>query len=250
MSKDLLYPILALVAAMLIFSLWPGLDLIVSGWFHDPDRGFWLAGWPVLETLRQGFWNAGLAAVVVLAALTALTARLQRWLTIPARVWGRALLALLLGPGLLVNGLLKSHWGRARPRDITAFGGAADFTPPLTISHECARNCSFVSGEGALAVTLALVLWGLFFAGARPALRRAGGWSLAALAVLACALRVLVGGHFLSDTLFAAGFCALVVGLLNHAPGLTAPPPAGPQQIRDDLRRMVRRLACTFRTRR
>lgn len=247
MSKSTVFPIVALVATMLLFSLWPDLDLHVSGWFWTPQDGFWLARSTILAAFRRGFWIAGGLGIVALLVLTILSLSLQKWLTIPARIWGRGLLAMVLGPGLVVNLLLKNNWGRARPRNITQFGGTADFTPPLTITDQCARNCSFVSGEGALAVTLVLVLWGIFFAGAAQPLRRIGGWSLTTLAVMACALRIMFGGHFLSDTLFAAAICALIVGLLQHTPGLTATPPQGPGQVWADLRIMAKRLGPGFR---
>ena len=56
---------------------------------------------------------------------------------------------LVLGAGLVVNGILKDDFGRARPRDIEAFGGSSQFTPAFVVSHECDRNCSFSSGDGA-----------------------------------------------------------------------------------------------------
>ena len=57
------------------------------------------------------------------------------------------LLTLALGPGLLVNGFLKSHWGRARPSEVSTFGGRQSFSPAYVIAHQCRHNCSFVSGD-------------------------------------------------------------------------------------------------------
>ena len=54
---------------------------------------------------------------------------------------------LALGPGLLTNVLLKSHWGRPRPIDIVAFGGDQHFVPWWDPRGECPDNCSFVAGE-------------------------------------------------------------------------------------------------------
>ena len=108
---------------------------------------------------------------------------------------------------LLVNGVLKTHSGRARPADVAAFGGEAAFTPPLRMADECARNCAFVSGEGAGAVALAIGVGAL----APPSRGLRAG--LAAMAALVCALRVATGRHFLSDVVFAA----LLVGMLGLA---------------------------------
>jgi lipid A 4'-phosphatase len=134
----------------------------------------------------------------------------------------------LLGPILLVDGLLKRFWGRARPANVEAFGGAHRFTPPWPPAQECLGNCSFVSGEGAAATALALSLAVL-----APAVRRtAPAWlyrTYVGLAIIlpgtALALRVMLGRHFLSDTVFAMLFVsgiALILArllLLPRQPG-------------------------------
>jgi len=70
-----------------------------------------------------------------------------------------SLLTLALGPGLLVNSLLKSHWGRARPIEVSAFGGARSFSPAYIIAQQCSRNCSFVSGDAAMGYYLIAFLF-------------------------------------------------------------------------------------------
>ena len=55
-------------------------------------------------------------------------------------------LTLALGPGLLVNGLLKEHWSRPRPGEVVEFGGSLAPTP-WDPRGRCEQNCSFVSGE-------------------------------------------------------------------------------------------------------
>ena len=57
---------------------------------------------------------------------------------------GLGLAALLLGPGWVVNEALKNHWGRARPEQVSDFGGAQRFTPALQPADQCVKNCSFV----------------------------------------------------------------------------------------------------------
>lgn len=63
-------------------------------------------------------------------------------------------LALALGPGLVVNAVLKEHVGRARPAQLETFGGEASFSPAWTLSDQCAENCSFVSGDVAAAAAM------------------------------------------------------------------------------------------------
>jgi lipid A 4'-phosphatase len=85
------------------------------------------------------------------------------------------------------------------------------------MTDQCARNCSFVSGEGSGAA--ALVIGGLVVL---HALRTRLGERvitvaqlfLATSAFTAAALRVILGRHFLSDTIFAALLVALIALLL------------------------------------
>src|SRR5690606_18059807 len=140
-------------------------------------------------------------------------------LGVDAREAGFIFLLYLLGPILLVNGVLKTYWGRARPVDVAEFGGAATFTPPWLPADQCVANCSFVSGEGSAATALLLAFvvlapdaWRLF-----P--RRAFAlYALAGLVLPATglALRIMTGRHFLSDTIFAVLLVlSLALGLLR-----------------------------------
>jgi len=150
---------LALILTGAVFSLWPGLDLWASGLFFCGESGFCMADVPAIAWVRARLRD--LMIVVFLAALLALPAAL--WWRGPGaaatRVLGYVTLLYILGPGILVNGLLKEFWGRARPADIAEFGGTRTFTPPLEIADQCATNCSFVSGEGSGATALAISVW-------------------------------------------------------------------------------------------
>lgn len=205
-------------AALGLFVVFPTLDLLVSGWFFRPGDGFWLASSEAIQALRHAIWNLSIATFV-LSVVALIAAGAGRPLPgIGAREAGFVFLLYLLGPILLVNGILKSHWGRARPVDVTEFGGSASFTPPWLPSDQCAANCSFVSGEGAAAMALALSF--LVFA---PAVRRhlrGTGFALYIAAGITIpftgmALRVMTGRHFLSDTVFAV-LCDLAIAIVLH----------------------------------
>ena len=121
---------------------------------------------------------------------------------LPARAWGFLFTLYLLVPGLLVNGYLKAHSGRARPGDVAEFGGAHLFTRAGAFTDQCARNCSFVSGEVSAATVLGVALW--LWASLE-------GWQRVYLRVLGLAVvvftavqRVMTGRHFPSDAVFAA----------------------------------------------
>ena len=194
--------IIAWLAAFLVFGIWPGIDLWVAGLFFDPSGSrFPLADSAVLEFLRNVIWNG--ANLAILASLVfGLFALLATQPTaVPGRVWGFFLVLVFLGPILLVNGVLKSYWGRARPADTEAFGGALPFSPPWEFAANCPQNCSFVSGEAAavacLAIILAVILW------SNVANKRRLLVILASLVVVGAGMRVLKGRHYLSDVVWS-----------------------------------------------
>lgn len=208
----------AFAAALGFFWLWPGADLRVSALFYRDGEGFWIGSIPGIETLRNAVWNLSLAVALFALAALALAAARRPAPDFGARAAGFVLLLYVLGPGLLVNAILKNHWGRARPGSIVEFGGTQSFTPPWLPSDQCDRNCSFVSGEGSGAVALAIsfvVLAPL----ARRVLPRMLFPAYAAAGVILPAtglfLRVATGRHFLSDTVFAA-LLVLAIALALH----------------------------------
>jgi len=197
----------ALVAVVLLVAF-PQIDLTVSGWFFDPQTGRFAHEGPLLNLLRKGVPPIAYGLVVFLV-LQWVGGRLTGAGT-PEALNGRrvafVLTSLALGPGLIVNAVLKEWWGRARPGDIVPFGGEAHFTPPLMMADQCASNCSFVSGHVALAfwtVALALLV--------PPPWRRAAMVAALAFGGVMIWARVAVGGHFLSDGVFAG---AIVVPLI------------------------------------
>jgi lipid A 4'-phosphatase len=130
----------------------------------------------------------------------------QRPTLIPTRAALFLIMSLALGPGLLVNVVLKEGWARPRPGMVTQFGGDYTFMPWWDPRGACDSNCSFVSGETSAAVWMAA-----------PAILAPPPWSYVALAAaglygiaFAC-IRLLAGGHFLSDVIFAAIFTSLVI---------------------------------------
>jgi membrane-associated phospholipid phosphatase len=200
--------VVALAVSALVFTAWPEVDLWFSDLFRDPAEGFWLVTSPVLELWRDVVWN--LSIIVFLMSLAGLAAALvgRQLLRVGARVWGFISLLYLLGPILLVNGLLKEHWGRARPANVTPLGGTQEFTPALIPTDVCDSNCSFVSGEGSAAVALGIAM--LVLAPAVTArwsgATRAWIWAALVIPALTLVQRIVTGRHFLSDSVFATLF--------------------------------------------
>jgi lipid A 4'-phosphatase len=193
--------VLALVGVLAVFALWPGLDLATSRLAYSPG-GFRVAG-GARDVLRLApFWLLGLLVLLWLA-------RRLKWRTLPAPS-GAAMIflvaSLTIGSGLIVNLGLKEHSHRPRPVHVTEFGGESAFRPWYSFDGACKRNCSFASGEAASgfwALAPALLV--------PPPLRAAAIVGAILFGAATSALRVLVGGHFLSDVLVGGLISTLVV---------------------------------------
>lgn len=182
-----------------IFTVWPQLDLWASGLFHAPGGTFIGDEFAVVRFLYRGIPVSG--KLYAMAGLAVIVVSFWRPHPIGMR-WSRRLVALawvsLLGSGLLVNAGLKEYWGRARPVQVSQFGGTQHFSPALLPGGECHHNCSFVSGHA----TSGFILMAVGLMGS-VATRRRWLWIGLAWGAVVSLARIAEGGHFLSDTLFA-----------------------------------------------
>ena len=199
------------VVAGLAFGLYPELDLRVTGYFYgfeDPAHNkFALRLYPPLMKARNvGLW---IGTVLVAPAVAALVIKLvfpRRKLLMSGRAVVFLVATMILAPGLMANVLLKDHWGRSRPIDVTQFGGTERFVPWWDPRGDCRSNCSFVSGD----VTGAF--WTLAPAALTPPHWRAIAYGAAlALGIGMAVLRVMAGAHFPSDVIFAGVFTFLII---------------------------------------
>jgi lipid A 4'-phosphatase len=191
-----------------IFAVDPSLDLQVASFFRDLAAQPGVRGFDqVIETVRQ------IGPLVIIAAIVpAVVALVMKifWPLRPTLISTRSafflIVSLALGPGLLVNVVLKEGWARPRPGMVTEFGGDYTFMPWWDPRGACDSNCSFVSGETSSAVWTAA-----------PAMLAPPPWRYLALAaaglygIAFASIRMLAGGHFLSDVIFAAIFTGLVI---------------------------------------
>lgn len=194
---------IAFFAAATLFLAAPEIDLIVSRLFYTPGVGFTFRGSPIERFLYHSvewlsLWG-GLALIGT--SLYAMVAR-RPAAGLSARDLTIALLILALGPGLLVNGVLKESYGRARPAQIVEFDGERTFTPAFVPSDQGGR--SFSSGHASAAFFWTSV--------ALLAKRRRQLWISAAVAygLLIGFVRIAAGGHFLSDVV-ASFFIVLIL---------------------------------------
>jgi membrane-associated PAP2 superfamily phosphatase len=193
---------------------WPRADLIVSGWFYRPGQGFYLADQPLLVFLHGvAYYGARvLGAGLAVAALVAVLRR-KPLFSISAKGWLFLFLALLLAPGLVGNALFKDQWGRARPHEVTEFGGAASFSPALLPQPEAHRNGSFIAGDAAFGFYLTAFAYVLPTAAARRRALRVGMLA----GILLGLARIMMGAHFLSDVVFAGFFMLTTIAALHAA---------------------------------
>lgn len=197
----------------LLFVKFPGIDLGISTIFFD--KGFYLAGqWKswIQDSVRY-FLCLSVVSVIGLYFYNRYSKR--NLFGIDGKKVAYLLLVLVLGAGMIVNGVLKEDFGRARPRDIVEFGGSKIFTPAFVVSHECDSNCSFSSGDGAgafFALALALAL----------SRRRAVLLSAFAFGAFVSYSRVASGAHFLSDCVVSFFIMLIVADVLYYYLVLTA----------------------------
>ena len=127
------------------------------------------------------------------------------------------LLLLALGPGLVVNVLLKGELGRPRPRQIVEFGGEHQFTQCWQPGAG-GSNSSFPSGHAAIAFFL-MAPWFVLRDGKK---RYAKAFLITGLlfGTLVGIARILQGGHFVSDVLWSGGILYLAGSLLGFALGI------------------------------
>ena len=165
-------------------------------------------------------WAAVPAMLIAAAALIALIAGsvAGRWAG-----WRRPALFILLfiavGPGLTVNLLLKEQIGRARPREIVEFGGSHQFTQ-FWQPGDAGGNSSFPSGHAAIAF-FTIAPWFALRGRHRKTAAAFLGLGLT-FGVLVGIARILQGGHFASDILWAGGLLYLIGGGLALLMGLEA----------------------------
>jgi membrane-associated phospholipid phosphatase len=205
--------LIALAIAVIVgipFGLDPGLDLDLSGLFYEGNGVWRVLDWPSGQLRNLASW---LIAAVAAPAFVALIVKLvlpRRPLLLPGRAVVLMIATLALGPGLLVNVILKDNSGRPRPQYVTEFGGAEPMRPWWDLRGDCDKNCSFVAGESSGA------FWTMAGAAVAPPHWRAAAYGAAlAFGSAVGLLRMSAGGHFFTDVVFGCLAVFLVIWLVH-----------------------------------
>jgi membrane-associated PAP2 superfamily phosphatase len=197
---------------VVLYLIWPELDLRIAGTFYDavtrtfPARSH-IAAVIARETAMIIAWAICAPAIV---ALVVKLARPDRPMLLRGRTVAYFVITMTLTAGLVTNLAFKTYWGRPRPASVVEFNGKWQFVPWWQPGGECPRNCSFFSGEAATA------FWTYAPASLAPPPWRALAYTGATLFGLATGgLRVTFGGHFVSDVI-VAGLVTFVLIWLMH----------------------------------
>jgi len=167
--------------------------------FRAGDADHWplARAFPWRVLYRASSWITASLITAGLAALTLSIGRQRRHWRAPATL---VLLAVVIGPGLLGNLVLKDHWQHPRPRDVQQLGGTLRYVPSPLIGRE--GGASYPCGHCTVGFLYGIGWW--IWQRRRPRWARA---SLAAGLVVGTLLgvgRMAAGAHFLSDIIWSA----------------------------------------------
>lgn len=239
-----------IVVVSLFFLMFPRIDLWASSFFFYGASGFAAQDVPFLREVRHlGPFLVRIIAIVSVAVLLLKLLVPSRPPIMPLRQPVFLLSTLILGPGVLVNLVLKNNWGRPRPRSVEEFGGELPFQPVWKITDHCDGNCSFTSGEASAAMWLVSVAFLVPASWRKPVLA-----FILPLGLILSVNRVAFGGHFLSDTLLSWGLTLLLILAIYRLLYQKTPPLVSDQKLDEwftikgrKLQRLVRRLVIRFR---
>ena len=192
------------------------LDLNVAQYFYEPANP--LTPWPESQnSLWKFFYHAAplFTGLILLGSIGILM-----FVRKPSREHHRLrlysvylLLLVIFGPGFIINGVFKGYWGRPRPGDTIELGGTQKYIPPLKMGQSQEYK-SFPAGHA----SVGFVFVGFFFIlrRRRKYLARAALVFSTLFGLLIGAGRIVEGGHYLSDVLWAGFLTFLTASLLYH----------------------------------
>lgn len=214
LTKHLIIWFLVFITLSLPF-WFSNLDISLLKPYYKPQSGWFLS--------QQPFWDFiykyGIFLSYLLVFVSFIMIAASYWL-VKVIKWRKPavflIIVMLLGPGVLVNATFKDHWGRPRPREIKEFGGKEDYVK-LWVKGDSGGK-SFPSGHASTAFFMAIPF--LFL------IQRYKKWAWVFFivgtlyGVLMAYTRLIAGGHFASDSLWAAAMVWLSGIVAYHILGL------------------------------
>ncbi len=197
-----------------IFIAYTKLDLILQGYFYHQEASevWYQANHPAWH---WAYFYGTIPAIVL--TVIALIVLISSWLKSKYAVYRKycwlILLTLIIGPGVLINGILKDHWGRPRPRQVQEFGGQWKFKEVWQPGVP-GKGKSFPCGH----CSMGFIFIVLYFSFKRR--NQLAAYSSLVFSVLYGSYiglaRVAQGGHFLSDVVWAGGLTFLIAAILYY----------------------------------
>lgn len=174
--------------------------------------GGWIYGrtfpWNILYDYGElPAWGLGVGAAVGLILVG-----VGRLRAAYARPCLAVVLTIVIGPGLLVNGIFKNCWGRPRPADVVSFGGGESFR---SVSEPAGPGGgrSFPCGHCAMAFATSS---GVAFYTLHPVASLCTLFGGLAFGIVMGVSRVSQGGHFPTDVLWSGIMVMLVIAALYY----------------------------------
>ena len=207
-NSEIFYYILILFFSCVFVTSGPSLDLYISGLFYYGASQFALQSFDITSII---FRDILLPLILIYMSILPILGRFFKIDKIFFNykfsfreiflLWISQIFSVLI----FVNLILKNFWGRARPNDVKEFGGKETFSPWFEITNACETNCSFVSGDASVGfsiIILYLITKKIIFLYV----------SVVAGLILGL-IRIMAGGHFLSD-IFFAGFFIVILNII------------------------------------
>jgi lipid A 4'-phosphatase len=189
----------------LVFNI-TDLDISLQHLFYNQEKGWILQNRPLWNFLYKfGIYPGYFFALIALIMIS-----LSYWSSKYIKYRKACILlvfTLIAGPGVIVNGVLKDHAGRPRPREITEFGGTEKFLCVCQVGDNNQAK-SFPCGHCSMGFYMAVPYLFLRYR------RRFLAWTFliggTTYGILMGIARMMAGGHFASDVLWSGGIVWLV----------------------------------------
>ncbi len=179
-------------------SVSPEIDIFISKYFYYGNNQFLIQNYYFVSIFFRKILLPTLLLYVFIAPIISMFLPIQKIyfdykfsLRDVFVIWFSGIFTMIL----IVNVFLKNMWGRERPNDVIAFGGDEKFTPWYEFGGGCVSNCSFVSGDASVGFLLILFYFitkKIFYI-----------YLAIGLGSVLGLIRIMAGGHFFSDIIFA-----------------------------------------------